>query len=143
RDRPLLQGPEALRAGGRSARRADDRRLRRAADVRGRAGALRLRLRLYRDREAVRGVGRRRGTRLTAMTGANAARPLAVEYAHAVHALRFEELPAAVVTKAKLCVLDLLSSAFASSELPWGRQAAALARASSRTTAIANVIGTR
>src|SRR5690606_18025960 len=72
-----------------------------------------------------------------------AARPLAVEYAHAVHALRFEELPAAVVTKAKLCVLDLLSSAFASSELPWGRQAAALARASSRTTAIANVIGTR
>jgi 2-methylcitrate dehydratase PrpD len=36
-----------------------------------------------------------------------------------------------VAAKAKLCVLDLLSSAFAARELPWATQAAALARQSS------------
>jgi 2-methylcitrate dehydratase PrpD len=36
-----------------------------------------------------------------------------------------------VAAKAKLCILDLLSSAFAARDLPWAAQAAALARSSS------------
>ena len=51
--------------------------------------------------------------------------------AHALAAYSSRDLAPNVVAKAKLCVLDLLSSAFASRDLPWSAQAAALARASS------------
>ena len=48
-----------------------------------------------------------------------------------------------VVAKAKLCVYDLLSSALAAGELPWSRQAAAIARANSGGAARgAGIIGT-
>ncbi len=48
-----------------------------------------------------------------------------------------------VVAKAKLCIYDLLSSALAAGELPWSRQAAAVARQSSAGSARgAGIIGT-
>ncbi len=73
------------------------------------------------------------------------AAPLAVRMAHALAAQRFGDLSAEVVAKAKLCVLDLLASAFASSELPWAAQAVDVARKSSGALATggAGIIGTR
>lgn len=62
-------------------------------------------------------------------------RPLAVRLAHAIARLRFGECSPETIAKAKLCILDLLSSAFASAELPWSRQALALATMSSAGTA--------
>jgi 2-methylcitrate dehydratase PrpD len=48
-----------------------------------------------------------------------------------------------VVAKAKLCLYDLLSSALAAGELPWSRQAAAIARRNSQGIARgAGIIGT-
>ncbi|HEY8368261.1 MAG TPA: MmgE/PrpD family protein, partial [Thermodesulfobacteriota bacterium] len=49
-----------------------------------------------------------------------------------------DDLPAAVVEKAKICLLDFLGSAFEARDLPWSRQAIALAAA---TTGGATVIG--
>ena len=57
--------------------------------------------------------------------------PLAVRMAHALVDYTYARLSPEVVAKAKLCVYDLLSSALTAGELPWSRQAAALARASS------------
>ncbi len=57
--------------------------------------------------------------------------PLAVRMARALVDYSYARLSPEVVAKAKLCVYDLLSSALAAGELPWSRQAAALARASS------------
>src|SRR5688572_28732064 len=69
--------------------------------------------------------------------------PLAVRMARALVGYSYLRLSPEVVAKAKLCVYDLLSSALAAGELPWSRQAAALARASSGGTARgAGVIGT-
>jgi len=70
-------------------------------------------------------------------------RPLGVRMAHALAAHSARDLAPDVVAKAKLCVLDLLSSAFASRDLPWAEQAAAVARASSGGVANgAGIIGT-
>jgi 2-methylcitrate dehydratase PrpD len=55
-------------------------------------------------------------------------RPLGVRMAQALVAYSPRDLAPDVVAKAKLCVLDLLSSAFAARDLPWASQAAALAR---------------
>ena len=63
--------------------------------------------------------------------------------AHALAAHSSRDLAPDVVAKAKLCVLDLLSCAFAARELPWAVQAAALARESSSGVANgAGIIGT-
>ena len=69
--------------------------------------------------------------------------PLAETFARAIGRLRYEDLTPEVVAKTKLCFLDLFSSAFSSADLPWSRQAAALARASSRTAGVATILGTR
>jgi 2-methylcitrate dehydratase PrpD len=53
--------------------------------------------------------------------------PLAVRLAQAVTALSLEQLPEAVVRKAKVCLLDLIGCAFEARELPWSRQAVAIA----------------
>lgn len=55
------------------------------------------------------------------------ARPLAVDLAHALLAAGPAELDAAVLDKAALCLADFLGAALASRDLPWSRQAAALA----------------
>lgn len=82
--------------------------------------------------------------RVDDLAGARAAAPLAVRWARALAACSFEALSAETVTKARLCVLDLLSSALASGELPWSRQAAAVAIASSGGAARgAGIVGTR
>jgi len=60
--------------------------------------------------------------------------PLAVRMARALVDYSYARLSPEVVAKAKLCVYDLLSSALEAGELPWSRQAAALARASSGGT---------
>ena len=81
-----------------------------------------------------------------AATGKNVARderPLAVRMANAVGAYSWQDLTPEVLAKAKLCIYDLLSSALASSDLPWSRQAAAVARANSGGAAHgAGIIGT-
>ena len=85
----------------------------------------------------LRGVGRRRDARLSGATPwpppidplAAAGAPLAVRMARALVELLVARLSPEVVAKAKLCVYDLLSSALAAGELPWSRQAAAIARA--------------
>jgi len=70
-------------------------------------------------------------------------RPLGVRMGHALAAYSARDLAPDVVAKAKLCVLDLLSSAFASRDLPWAAQAASVARASSGGVANgAGLIGT-
>ena len=56
--------------------------------------------------------------------------PAALRLARGLAAVRFDDLSAAAVAKAKLCLLDYFASAFVSTELPWGRQAIALAAAS-------------
>jgi 2-methylcitrate dehydratase PrpD len=63
--------------------------------------------------------------------------------AHGVAACAWERLSPEVVAKAKLCLYDLLSSALASGDLPWSRQAAAVARRNSGGAANgAGIIGT-
>jgi 2-methylcitrate dehydratase PrpD len=61
----------------------------------------------------------------------NARLPLGVRMARALANQSWRDLSPEVVAKAKLCVLDLLASAFASRDLPWSRQAAAVARRNS------------
>jgi 2-methylcitrate dehydratase PrpD len=69
---------------------------------------------------------------------------LAEAIAAGLHALEAERLPAEVVAKAKLCVLDFLACAFASRKLPWSRQAVAVACANSGVPAsrTATIVGT-
>lgn len=71
-------------------------------------------------------------------------RPLAESIAAELHRLDPEHLPASVVDKAKLCVLDFLACAFASQDLPWSRQAVAVACANSENAArrAATIVGT-
>ena len=70
--------------------------------------------------------------------------PLAVRMARALAGYSYPRLTPQVVAKAKLCLYDLLSSAFAAGDLPWSRQAAAVARANSEgVTRGAAIIGTR
>jgi len=79
----------------------------------------------------------------TGKTVARDERPLAVRMAHAVSARSWQALTPEVLAKAKLCVYDLLSSALASADLPWSRQAAAVARANSGGAARgAGILGT-
>jgi 2-methylcitrate dehydratase PrpD len=74
-----------------------------------------------------------------------ARRPLGVRMADAIAHYSWRDLSPEVIAKAKLCVLDLLSSALASGDLPWSRQAAAMARGNSGALARggAGIIGTR
>jgi len=58
-------------------------------------------------------------------------KPLGVRMADALVAHSWRDLSPAVIAKAKLCVLDLLSSALSSTSLPWSREAAAVARRNS------------
>lgn len=76
--------------------------------------------------------------------GAEARRPLGVRMAHTLAELTWGDLSADVIAKAKLCVLDLLASAFSSTELPWARQAIGVARRNSGSVQSggAGVIGT-
>jgi 2-methylcitrate dehydratase PrpD len=71
--------------------------------------------------------------------------PIAARMADALTRCSWHDLHAEVVAKAKLCVLDLLSSALASAELPWSRQAAAVAIRNSGTAGRggAGIIGRR
>jgi len=63
--------------------------------------------------------------------------------ANALRAYSWANLRPDVVAKAKLCVYDLLSSALAAGELPWSRQATAVAVRNSRGSARgAGIIGT-
>ena len=79
----------------------------------------------------------------TGKTVARDERPLAVRMADALDAFSWAELTPEVIAKAKLCLYDLLSSALASNDLPWSRQAAAVARANSGGAAPgACIIGT-
>ena len=57
--------------------------------------------------------------------------PLGTRMAQALAAYSARDVAPEMAAKAKLCVLDLLSSAFAARDLPWAAQAAALARSSS------------
>ena len=71
------------------------------------------------------------------------AAPLAVRMARALGDYSWPRLHPEVVAKAKLCIYDLLSSALSAGELPWSRQAAAVARRSSQGCARgAGIIGT-
>lgn len=75
----------------------------------------------------------------------HAARPaetLARQLAAPAAGLEYEQLSADVVEQAKLCVLDLLASAFAARELPWAREAVAAARAGSGGAGTASIVGT-
>jgi 2-methylcitrate dehydratase PrpD len=71
-------------------------------------------------------------------------RPLGVRMADSLAVHSWRELSPEVIAKAKLCVLDLLSSAFASVDLPWSRQAAEVAKRNSGALARggAGIIGT-
>jgi 2-methylcitrate dehydratase PrpD len=71
-------------------------------------------------------------------------RPLGVRMADSLAAHSWRELSPEVIEKAKLCILDLLSSAFASVDLPWSRQAAEVATRNSGAIAAggAGIIGT-
>jgi 2-methylcitrate dehydratase PrpD len=71
-------------------------------------------------------------------------KPLGVRMADALVAHSWRDLSPEVIAKAKLCVLDLLSSALASTSLPWSREAAAVARRNSGELASggAGIIGT-
>jgi 2-methylcitrate dehydratase PrpD len=70
--------------------------------------------------------------------------PLAVRMGSALHELSWAQLTPEAVDKAKLCVLDLLSCALASADLPWSRQATAVAAQSSGNQPRgAGIIGTR
>ena len=51
-------------------------------------------------------------------------------------ALHFDQLSSDVVSRAKLCLVDFLASAFASRALPWSRQALSVAGQSSGSSTI-------
>lgn len=53
--------------------------------------------------------------------------PLGVRMARTVSAITLEDLPPAVVDKAKVCMMDIIGCAFESRNLPWSVQAKALA----------------
>ncbi len=53
--------------------------------------------------------------------------PLAVRIAHSVVSMSLNDLPAEVTGKVKTCLFDLIGCAFESRDLPWSRQAVALA----------------
>jgi 2-methylcitrate dehydratase PrpD len=85
-------------------------------------------------------MGRHRdqAARVTSMAanatdGDRAERPLALRIAAALHAFGPADLDAALIAKAKLCIIDYLSSAFAAGPLPWSEQAVALAAAQARS----------
>lgn len=69
-----------------------------------------------------------------ARTGA----PLAARIAHSVVTMSMNDVPAEVTDKVKLCLFDLIGCAFESRDLPWSRQAVALAEG---TGGAATVIG--
>jgi 2-methylcitrate dehydratase PrpD len=74
---------------------------------------------------------------------AESRRPLGVRMAHALAEQSWPDLSSEVVAKAKLCLMDLLSSALASRDLAWSRQAAAVARRNSGGVANgAGIVGT-
>ncbi|HEX5046000.1 MAG TPA: MmgE/PrpD family protein [Gammaproteobacteria bacterium] len=77
-------------------------------------------------------------------TGRDRREPLGVRMARAVAAYSWRHVAPETAAKAKLCVLDLLSSAFSSTELPWARQAITVAHKSSGAIASggAGIIGT-
>jgi 2-methylcitrate dehydratase PrpD len=82
-----------------------------------------------------------------AATGKERARaeqaPLAVRMADALGHYAWQDLGPEVIAKTKLCIYDLLSSAFAAGDLPWSRQAAGVARRNSGGAAHgAAIIGT-
>ncbi len=64
--------------------------------------------------------------------------PLAVRIAHSVVSMSLNDLPAEATDKVKLCLFDLIGCAFESRDLPWSRQAVALAEG---TGGAATVIG--
>jgi 2-methylcitrate dehydratase PrpD len=66
--------------------------------------------------------------------------PLAVRIAHSVVTMSLNDLPAEVSDKVKLCLFDLIGCAFESRDLPWSRQAVALAEG---TDGAATIIGSR
>jgi 2-methylcitrate dehydratase PrpD len=75
-------------------------------------------------------------------SSAAAPAPLAVRMGRALATYSWANLRPDVVAKAKLCLYDLLSSALAAGELPWSRQAAAIARRNSGGSARgAGIIG--
>lgn len=79
----------------------------------------------------------------TASRPGDSAQPLAVRMAHALAGYSYARLTPETIAKAKLCLYDLLSSAFAAGELPWSRQAAAIAERNSGGAARgAAIIGT-
>ena len=64
--------------------------------------------------------------------------PLAARIAHSVVTMSMNDVPAEVTDKVKLCLFDLIGCAFESRDLPWSRQAVALAEG---TGGAATVIG--
>ena len=64
--------------------------------------------------------------------------PLAVRIAHSVVTMSMNDVPAEVTDKVKLCLFELIGCAFESRDLPWSRQAVALAEG---TGGAATVIG--
>lgn len=69
---------------------------------------------------------------------ARAGEPLAARIAHSVVTMSMNDVPAEVTDKVKLCLFDLIGCAFESRDLPWSRQAVALAEG---TGGAATVIG--
>jgi 2-methylcitrate dehydratase PrpD len=65
--------------------------------------------------------------------------PLAVRMARAV--VSADQLPASVIDKTRVCLLDLIGCAFESRALPWSRQAVSLAFRAAPGTAAATIIG--
>ena len=64
--------------------------------------------------------------------------PLAARMAHELVRVSLQDLPDEVIAKTKLCLFDFIGCAFESRDLPWSRQAAALAE---RVPTGATVIG--
>lgn len=69
---------------------------------------------------------------------AQSGEPLAVRIAHSVVSMSLNDLPAEVTDKVKVCLFDLIGCAFESRDLPWSRQAVALAEG---TGGAATIIG--
>jgi 2-methylcitrate dehydratase PrpD len=67
--------------------------------------------------------------------------PLARRLARATAELDARALPPPVVAKAKLCVLDWLACALAAGDLPWSRQALAIAAPLAAETGGAGIVG--
>ena len=55
----------------------------------------------------------------------------------ATDAVRYETLPPEVVAKVKVCLMDFLSAAYESLDLPWSKQALDIAQRGSGVAAIA------